>query len=95
MVNFKKLLENMNEQETKSMLAIRNGIGIRSNFWDDFLLLLNNSESVAELFGIPLEKVSTWREKIRNYLKEVKELDSKIIPREKGKLLKTGLPEVK
>lgn len=95
MISFKNFLENMNEQESKSMLAIRNGIGIKKSFWDDFLLLLNNSESVAELFGVPLEKVATWRSKIHHNLKEVKKTDEKIIPREKGKLLKTGLPEDK
>lgn len=95
MISFKNLLENINEQETKSMLAIRNGIGIKKDFWEDFLLLLNNSEAVAELFGLPLEKVATWRNKIYHILKEVKKIDEKIIPREKSKLLKTGLPENK
>lgn len=94
MNNFKKLLENINANETKSMLAIRNGIGIRSNFWEDFLSLLNDSESVAELFGIPIEKVSTWRNKVQHSLKLVKNSDNTMVPREKGKLLKTGLPEV-
>jgi Trm5-related predicted tRNA methylase len=92
-VNFKKLLEHLNHQESKSMLAIRNGIGVRTNFWDDFLLLLNDSESISELFGVPIEKVSTWKSKIHNALKEVKKHDTNIVAKEKGKLLKTGLPE--
>lgn len=94
-MNFKKLLEQLNSQETKSMLAIRNGLGIRDKFWDDFLLLLNDSASVSELFGVPIEKVATWRNKIHHALESVKKSDETIIPRKKGKLLKTGLPEEK
>jgi len=92
-VNFSKLLENIDKKEAKSMLAIRNGMGIRDKFWDDFLLLLNDAESLAELLGVSIEKVSTWRSKIHNALKNVKSSDATLIPREKGKLLKTGLPE--
>lgn len=95
MNNFETFLERMQEKESKSILAIRNGIGIKKDFWSDFLLLLNNSEAVADLLGVSVEKVSTWRNNIHHHLNKVKKLDNEMVTKEKGKLLKTGLPEDK
>ena len=92
-MDFSELFESVKQRESKSMIAIRNGIGIRDNFWNDFLLLLNNSEAVSELFGVPIDRVSTWKNKINHSLNMVKKSDETIITKEKGKLLKTGLPD--
>lgn len=92
-MEFKEFFENIKQRQSKSMLAIRNGLGIKNEFWKDFLLLLNNPEAVAELFGVPIERVSTWKNKINHSLDLVKKSDKTIITKEKGKLLRTGLPE--
>jgi hypothetical protein len=73
--------------------AIRNGMGISSDFWDNFLLLLNNSDSLAELLDVPVEKIGTWHNIIKDNLEKVAKADNKIIPKDRKKLLKTGLPE--
>lgn len=90
-MDFKELFESVKQHESKSMLAIRNGLGIKKDFWNDFLLLLNNSEAVAELLGVPIERVSTWKNKVNHSLNLVKKSDKTIMSKEKGKLLKTGL----
>jgi hypothetical protein len=91
---WQKIQENDNpHRESGSVKAIRNGIGIRSEFWDDFLALLNNSEAVADLLDVPVEKVSTWRSSIEKAIEKVHKTDQEVIPRDKKRLLKTGLPE--
>ena len=96
--SFQKLWEKVSQEdsetpENKSMDAIRNGIGIRDGFWDDFLLLLNNAEALADLLQVPVEKIGTWYETIKNNIDMVQKADGKSIPKERKKLLKTGLPE--
>ena len=80
-------------QETNAMKAIRNGLGINKDFWDQFLLLLNNSEALSDLLNVPVEKIGTWYELVKNNLDKVHESDGEVIPKEKKRLLKTGLPE--
>jgi len=79
-------------EESKSK-AIRNGLGIREGFWDDFLLLLNNVEAVASLLDVSPEKVGTWHEAIKKELEKVHDSDNEVVPKDKNRLLKTGLPE--
>lgn len=95
MRSFKDFLVDLNEDshESGAMKAIRNGIGIDKAFWDNFLLLLNDTESVSDLLNAPTEKVGTWRKAIKNALDKVHRADGETIPKEKKRLLKTGLPE--
>jgi len=88
-----KIEENSDHHETGAVKAIRNGLGINKSFWDDFMLLLNNAEAVADLLRLPPEKVGTWSELVKNSLKKVHEADNEIVPKDKKRLLKTGLPE--
>ena len=101
MSSFQKLWENIqlqkensSQKESKSMSAIRNGIGIRENFWDDFLQLINGSEDLSELLDVPVSKISLWHEKIHHALEKVKKADSSLNPKDNSKLLKTGLPDM-
>ena len=38
--------DDIDQSEDKSMSAIRTGINIRDDFWDDVLQLINNSENL-------------------------------------------------
>ncbi len=69
MTSFQSLLENMRHfreeenkaSESKAADAIRTGINVREDFWDDFLLVINNGSGMAELLSVPLTVVSGWR----------------------------------
>jgi hypothetical protein len=95
MLSFEDFLSNINENshESGAIKAIRNGIGINKNFWEDFLLLLNNAEAVSSLLDVPVEKIGTWHDSIKKAMDDVHKADGEIIPSRKKKLLKTGLPE--
>ena len=94
-MSFRKLwediqLEKQNVKEDKSTSVIRSGIGIREDFWEDFLSIINNSEGLSELLDVPVGKISTWREKISSALEKVKRIDGKEQPKDNKKLLQTG-----
>jgi hypothetical protein len=95
MRSFKEFVDDINEESNESgaMKAIRNGVGIDKSFWDNFILLLNDPDSVSDLLNIPVEKIGTWRESITQTLDKVHRVDGEVIPKEKKRLLKTGLPE--
>lgn len=80
MVSFRKLLENMSLEKTegsdsKALEAIRTGNSVRDNFWEDFLLVINNSEAISDLLDIPISKISGWHQKIKEALEQVKASD--------------------
>lgn len=94
MVSFRQLWENMSSDKSplddEAMSAIRTGIGVRENFWDDFLLVVNNSEGLSKLLGVPAAEIGGWHAKVRHVLEKVKQADGMPDPKEKGKLLPTG-----
>lgn len=97
MSSFQQLFERLESQRSdlsndKSLDAIRSGMNIKEDFWDDFLMLINNSGALSDLLDIPVTKISSWHEKIKNGLEKVKEADGEV--REKKELIKTGLPEI-
>ena len=96
MSSFQRLWENIQAQKQKSphddraMSAIRTGIGVNETFWEDFLQVINNSDGLSELLGVPVTKVAEWHDKVRHTLDRVKEADNIPDPKDNGKLLKTG-----
>ena len=84
-------LDDLEDTSDLSLDAIKNGINIREDFWDDFLLLINNSTALAELLDIPETKISSWRNIIKNKLDKVQDLNSKVDT--KSKMIKTGIPQ--
>lgn len=98
MSSFQKLWENMqaakqsqsSPHDDKAMSAIRTGIGIREEFWDDFLQVINNSEGLSQLLDIPVTKIASWHEKVKQVLDQVQKADATPDPKDNGKLLKTG-----
>lgn len=103
MVSFQKLWENMEaaksgengNTESKASSAIRTGIGVREEFWDDFLAVLNNSSGLSELLDIPTTKISSWHQRIKEELAKVKESDQNSDGKSNRKMIHTGLPEDK
>lgn len=95
MVSFQKLWENIekNIASDKSQEAIRTGMNIRDDFWDDFLLLINNSTALSELLEVPVSKIAGWHQKIKAALDSVQQADTVPDAKDKGKMLHTGLPE--
>jgi hypothetical protein len=83
MGKFEKYLE---EKEKHNI--IETGKNINENFWDDFLLVLNNSSGLSALLGVPKSKVSTWSKKIKEALKESEEKKTNLS--KKNKIIKTG-----
>jgi hypothetical protein len=96
MPTFQQLWENIqaskekSPQDDRAMSAIRTGIGVRDEFWDDFLLVINNAEGLSELLDIPTVKISGWHEKVKKVLDKVQQADGTPEPKDNGKLLKTG-----
>ena len=76
--------------EDRKISVIRSGIGIRENFWEDFLSVINNSEGLSELLDVPTTKISEWHERISKALEQVKQIDGEQQPKNNVKLLKSG-----
>jgi hypothetical protein len=96
MTSFLKLWENMNNDEDvsendKSLEAIRMGINIRDDFWEDFLKLVNNAEALSDLLDIPATKIYKWRQLIKQAKEQVSEMDSNTKAKKNLKLIKTGI----
>jgi hypothetical protein len=75
MNNFNYLFErlaNINDkdhyEESKIKDIILLGKNIDESFWDNFLILLNNTDAFSILFEIPEEKISKIYRKIKKYL---------------------------
>lgn len=69
-------------ESSKNLISL--GLQIRSDrkdgktFWDDFInVIVNNSEDASDLLGIESSKVSSWANKIKKILEEVKNQDKK------------------
>jgi hypothetical protein len=96
MITFGRLWENMAFEEeptenTKAMKAIRLGLNIRDDFWDDFIRLMNSPEAVADLLNLRPDQVSSWGSLVSENLDKVRNadnLDKKQIKRHK--VLHTG-----
>lgn len=100
MISFQKLWENMeasknSSSESKASSAIRTGIGIREDFWDDFLAVINNSSGLSELLDIPVTKIASWHQKIKEELNKVKKADETPDSSSNRKMIHTGLPKDK
>ena len=83
-LSFQRLMENMeaakakhgDNMDTKSMQAIRTGINIREDFWDDFLLVINNSSALSGLLDVPVSTISGWHSKVKHALEQVKQAEA-------------------
>lgn len=72
------------EEKIKEIISF--GKNIRDDFWDDFILLLNNPEALSVLLDVPEDNIITWYGKIKKYLDEKD--DETEIYKKRRKLLK-------
>lgn len=70
--------------------VIRNGIKINPNFWNDFIRICNNIDSLSELLGVPKDQIANWPSIINDYLKMINDKDSGY-SNKKNRVLKTGV----
>lgn len=91
--NMRSLKEDMSSEDDLALSAIRTGIGIREDFWDDFLRLTNNSEGLSALLNVPITDVMAWHDKVKKAVHKVNEKDSESDVSKHKKLIKTGMPE--
>lgn len=72
------------EEKIKEIISF--GKNIRDDFWDDFILLLNNPEALSVLLDVPEDNIITWYGKIKKYLDDKD--DEAEIYKKRRKLLK-------
>jgi len=79
LVSFCSLLENMKKQpvslHNKSITAIEKGMELDENFWNNFIQLLNAPENLSQLLDVPVNKISTWHQKIQDAMKETENIN--------------------
>lgn len=78
--------------DTKAMIAIRTGINVSDDFWDNFISVTNNADALAELLGVREDQVRNWGNCVHEALEKVKKADDNGDGEEKPKtkLLNTG-----
>jgi hypothetical protein len=82
----KKFQNYIEEKEINNV--IETGKNINDSFWEDFLLVLNNSSGLSSLLGVPRSKIVTWNKKIKEALKQNKQKEINLL--KKHKIIKTG-----
>ena len=96
-ISFYKLSEAMQEAtentSDRAIDAVRSGMNIRPDFWDDFIQLCGNAEGLSELLDIPKHKISAWTPKIVTALDKVKQTDDGEAAHNKAKSIPTGMPD--
>ena len=80
-------------EDSLAVDAIRQGFLTDPDFWQKFILLLNNPEALAKLFNVPHHKVTAWYPRIEKYLQKYME-EEKYAPgnkiSKKRKLVRTS-----
>jgi len=63
-----KSTDSNKEEKIKEIISF--GKNIRDDFWDDFILLLNDPEGLSALLGVSEDNIVTWYSKIKKYLND-------------------------
>lgn len=66
---------NEDTNEDAAMSAIVTGTNVDENFWDNFILVCNNKNGVAELLNISPDRIATWPSRIQMYMKKAGQLE--------------------
>jgi hypothetical protein len=67
------------EDDNRMIAAIKTGLNTRadnkegSTFWDDFMRVCGDAESLSHLLGVSKYQIAGWPSKVRKYLKIVHE----------------------
>jgi hypothetical protein len=92
MASFWQLMEHMASDDSPtddSIEAVRTGINIRPNFWEDFIRLTGNASDLSILLDVPGEKIAGWASKINKILDQIQQMDDGT-PSSRSKTLPTG-----
>lgn len=84
-------LERQGTAESPAMRAVRSGLNLREDFWDDFIRVCNDAPAVADLLGVSVNLVETWGSRVSESLDKVKGQEEENPTR--TKVLDTGLPQ--
>jgi len=76
-------------KEKKDSNIIITGLNVDENFWNNFLLVLNNGQGLSDLLGVPKSKILTWNKKIKEALNDHEHRDQKVLRNKK--VIRTGL----
>lgn len=82
-MTFLEFSENIQELE-----LIKSGLNLKGDFWDNFLIICNNSKALSKILDVPEHKIHGWTSKISKLKDKVKN-DMDISKR--SNILKTGL----
>ena len=63
-----KSTDSNKEEKIKEIISF--GKNIRDDFWDDFILLLNDPDGLSALLGVSEDEIVTWHIKIKKYLND-------------------------
>jgi hypothetical protein len=79
-------------QDSKKMHAIRTGLNVNEEFWDEFMQVCNNSDGLSELLDVPSASIIGWASKIKDALEMVRQADStgEGDEKPKSKVINTG-----
>lgn len=97
MISFQRLLDNIKsvreqneaDDDSEAMEAIRLGLNQSDDFWDQFLLVLGDSDSLAVLLEVPRTKISGWHARVSKYLDKVRQADEQPDPKKRASLIHT------
>ena len=96
MSSFYRVLEQLDEHmalrsepDPKAIAAVRAGVNLDPEFWDQFLKLCNNP-ALPALLGVRRDVISLWPSKIRENLSHIEAMDSQEAAYKKANLITTG-----
>lgn len=82
------------DQETKALAAIRAGVNLRNpnhgDFWNDFMRICNQPDTLAALLNIPKDKITQWPSAIRRHLELANKLDAGEAVSKRATMITTG-----
>lgn len=81
--------EEKKADETQEVRAIKTGLNVRDDFWDDFLRVLNDKTGLSALLEVSPEEIARWSARVSQYLNKVR--DTNDVDNEKTKILDTGM----
>jgi hypothetical protein len=76
-------------KDKKDHNIILTGLNVDENFWNNFLLVLNNSSGLSDLLSVSKSKILTWNKKVKDAMKDHENRDQKALRNKK--VIRTGL----
>ncbi|RDJ35492.1 MAG: hypothetical protein DWQ19_11795 [Crenarchaeota archaeon] len=96
MASFGQVLERMQNESVKTSenpeaaAAVRAGLNLNADFWDDFIKICNQSKALSELLGVRRDVIARWPNEVRKALAQIERQDSAEAMNKKASLITTG-----